>query len=494
MNAKSTWLLAATLLTACSAHKPAISDRDRSAAISRLASSVAAKGGVPGIAIVVMRNGQVFNETTIGSASLANHRPVTGDTPFQLASTTKIFTSAAVLSLVAEGKVGLDGPIGRYLHDLPASWRPVTIRQLLSHTSGLPDITRTTGELDLVATDWDHALAVVGNKPFQFAPGRGWSYTQTNYAILQRLIEQVSGASFADFLQQRLFAPAGMRNTFFPNPQRVCAVNYQRGVDGKIDIRDLSFPPYVHAAGGLCSSANDLVAWSKALDSGKVLPRALEQAAWQPVKLSDGSMARISDRLSYALGWAVDTDAGHPWAGHSGGNSSAFRRYLKDNVTIIVLHNGASDPDAIASSVAESMFATSAGGDAQTELWDGAASGDEPEVLAALQHGADVNKLDTRSSRNGRYALNWAAFNNHPGLIPVLLAHGAHIDAANLTGFTALHHAAEAGSVDSARALLAAGANVSLRTQAGETAADVARRKGHDAILQLIDTNQAKRR
>lgn len=479
-------------LGGCTGKQSGLTDSDRSAAFDQLAHSVVAQRGVPGLAIAAVRDGKPFRTLSLGYSDLNTHSLVSSSTPFQLASTTKIFASTAVLLLVVNGQVNLDDPIGNYLDKLPASWRAVTIRQLLSHTSGLPDITRSTGELDLVADDWDSALAVIADEPFQFQPGHGWAYTQTNYVLLQRLIEKVSGKSFEAYLEERLFRPLGMLNSFFPTSERRCAANYERNGSGKVVTRDLSFPPYVHAAGGLCSSLGDLIRWSSALDSGKLIPRSLEQQAWTPAKLADGSNAKVDGSVSYGLGWAVDTTPGHRWAGHSGGNSTAFRRYLDDGITVIVLHNGASDPDAIASSVARLMLEESASGSAQSDLWDAATSGDLTAAQTALSAGADAKALDTRSSRNGRYALNWAAIDNHPDMIRLLLAHGAAIDAQNSTGFTALHHAAESGAAAAAQALLAAGANPAIRNANGETASDVARRKGHMDIANLIDGARRK--
>lgn len=476
-------------LAACSGGDGGVVDRDRSKAIEELAASVVAKRGVPGMAVAILRDGKLFQKLTLGSSNLATHEPVSSATPFQLASTTKIFASTGVLLLVADGKVNLDDAIGDHLDGLPTAWRRVTIRQLLSHTSGLPDITRTTGRLDLVADDWESALPIVAYEPFQFLPGSAWAYDQTNYALLQRLIERVSGIAFEDFLERRLFRPLGMQNTFFPSSQRKCAVNYKREKDGPIVERpELSFPRYIHAAGGLCSSLDDLIQWSGALDSGKIIPRDLLKQAQTPTRLADGTHAKVGPQVSYGLGWAIDTTPGHRWAGHSGGNSTVFRKYLDDHLTIVVLHNGASDPDAIANSVARSMLQKTAAGDAQANLWDAAGNGDRSAAAAALDAGADVNALDTRSSRNGRYALNWAAINDDSDTTKLLLVKGAKIDAQNLTGFTALHHAAEAGSAAAAKTLLAAGANPSIRNANGETAADVARREGHMDLARIIGT------
>lgn len=480
-------------LSGCGGEDNVAADRARSEAIDRLAQSVVAQRGVPGIAIAVLRNGELFHSVTFGSADLASRQPVSSATPFQLASTTKLFSSLSVLLLVADGRVRLDDPIGTYLEDLPPPWRTVTVRELLSHMSGLPDITTGTGEIDLVAGDWDSALPIVASQPLRFRPGMNWAYTQTNYAILLRLIERVSGLRFEDFLEQRLFRPLGMRNTFFPDSRRGCAVNYERAPGGRIAIRSgLTFPHYVHAAGGLCASLDDLIIWSQALEAGRVIPRALVDMARTPARLANGANAQVAGPISYGLGWAIDTTPGHRWAGHSGGNSTAFRQYLDDGMTIIVLHNGASDPDAIIGAAARSMLRRSGG--AQDELWDAATDGNLAAAEAALQGGADINALDTRSSRSGRYALNWAVLNDHADLVRFLLGRGAAVNAQNRTGFTALHHAAEAGSANAARALLAAGADTSIRNAAGATPADVARSNGNLTVARLIDAASAGRR
>ena len=122
----------------------------------------------------------------------------------------------------------------------------------------------------------------------------------------------------------------------------------------------------------------------------------------------------------------------------------------------------------------------------QDQLWDAAAAGDTTVILAAVQAGAKLDSLDRRVSANGRYALNWAAWHNRPAAIAVLLRLGAEIDAANVTGFTALHHAAENGSLEAARALLKAGADFTRTTHAGATPEDVALARDRAAVLQLL--------
>lgn len=123
----------------------------------------------------------------------------------------------------------------------------------------------------------------------------------------------------------------------------------------------------------------------------------------------------------------------------------------------------------------------------QTRLWDAAIAGDTTAIVQALADGADVDSLDTRRSRNGRRALNWAALNNHVPALAVLLRHGAALEARNLSGFTALHHAAEAGSLEALRALLAAGADPNAANAAGLRPADTAREQGNLSALALLE-------
>ena len=467
---------------------------EQTAAIDRLIEAQLTAQRVPGIAIAVIRRGEIVHQAAAGHADVATGTAVSVTTPFQLASTTKSFTALGVLLLVADGRVALDDRIGEHLDGLPASWEGITVRQLLSHTSGLPDIVRTPGQLDLVASDWPGAYERVADAPLQFAPGERWAYTQTNYALVARIIERRAGQGFEAFLHERIFRPLGMTDTFFPSASvsgRRCATNYERTSSaGAPPPRPLDFPPFVHGAGGLCSSLGDLIRWSLALDSGGVVATDLGHEMWTTARLTDGSPARIpGTTMGYGLGCVTDDTPGRRSVGHSGGNSSAFRRFVDDGMTIIVLHNGVSDPDGLVASIAAIVGRADgqAGPPAQERLWDAAMRGDHAEVERALLDGADIEALDTRRSRNGRRALNWAAQFNHAQVMRTLLSRGAAIDAQNSSGFTALHHAAEAGSLEAAEVLLTAGAARTVKTGAGEVPAAIARRHGHGAIAALIE-------
>lgn len=491
MRVAARWLFLLVVISACRHESNDTALRpEQSQAIDVLLRTEMKGNQIPGMAVAVIRNGTVVKQVLVGVANVDARTRVTASTPFQLASTTKSFTAAGVLLLVRDKRLGLKDRIGTLLDGLPPRWRDVTVRQLLSHTSGLPDIVRTPGQLDLIAGTWEEALPLVANAPLQFAPGEKWAYTQTNYVLLARIVERLSGHPLEVFLHDRLFHPLGMDDTFYASGAKPCATNYSHGPASAATVRALDFPPYVHAAGGLCSTLADLVRWNGALDAGRVLPPKLTSELWTSTLLKDGSPARIYGKTTgYGLGWVVDDTPGHKAVGHSGGNSTAYRRYLDDRMTIIVLHNGVLDPDSLISSIASIVLRApgDAGPSAQERLWDASRSGDTTAIERALAGGADIQALDTRTSKNGRRALNWAAANDHPEAIRLLLARGAAIDATNNTGFTALHHAAESNSPRAAEALLKAGANRALRNSNGERPADVARRKGHADLAATIE-------
>lgn len=463
---------------------------DRALAIDALLAREMQQHHVPGLAVAVMKDGAVVLQTTKGLSDRAAAKIVSAETAFRLASTTKPFTATAVMQLVADRRLKLSDRIGALLDGLPEPWQAVTVRQLLSHTSGLPDVALTPGQLDLIAGTWEEALPLLRSAPMQFAPGERWAYTQTNYVLLAKIIERLSGMSLQAFMTERLFKPLGMEHTFFPDVGRSCATNYEPTTGDALAERALTFPPYVAGAGGLCASLGDLIRWNKALDDGRILPPTIALDMWTETTLNDGSPARVAGALGYGLGWVVDATMKQRWVGHSGGNSSAIRRYIDEHLTIIVLHNGVADPDALISSVADITRGVAVS--AEMKLWDASIAGDARAIEAALDANADIEALDLRKNRSGRRALNWAAFYDHAGAVRVLLARGAKIEAENHTGFTALHHAAEAGAMNAANVLLAEGADPTHGNRAGGTPAETARSQGHAALAAILDDAVAK--
>jgi D-alanyl-D-alanine carboxypeptidase len=263
---------------------------------------------IPGLSLAVIRNDRVVKEAAYGKASIELNVPVTLDTSFPLASMTKIFTAAAVMQLVQEGRISLDEPVIQILPELPSTWSAVTIRHCLSHTSGLPDVLTDDVNATTVSGDRDTALAEVAKQPLKPA-GAASVYNQTGYVLLGMIIERISGMSYERFVQSHLFNPAGMKTAQFGDAWAIIPgrADLYTTLDVTADHTKLLMrdgrpvvltdkilrygskymPDYMAPAGLLNGSIRDLVSWEAALAQGKLLKTAglAEMAA--PFKLAD---------------------------------------------------------------------------------------------------------------------------------------------------------------------------------------------------------------
>jgi D-alanyl-D-alanine carboxypeptidase len=326
------------------------------------------KRHIPGLALAVTQNGKVVKQKAYGLANVELNVPATPETVYQIASTTKTFTAAAILKLVEDGKLSLDDSVTKWLPEVPAAWNGVTVRHCLTHTSGLPDIVIDPCTLALVADTREEAIKKLAGMPVPNKPGETWSYNQTGYVLLGMILEKVSGLKFEEFLEQRFFRPLGMTSTRFADYKEIVpkrASLYTRiescGPEGPKLFRDkiqsaqpaYVYHPYMHMGAGINTTAGDLVKWNLALDEEKVLKRATLDQMWSAAKLADGKDFRFGGTSGYAHGWVVDDRPGHKSVGHSGGGSTAYWRFLDDKLTVIVLTNlQGSDPDSLAQGVA----------------------------------------------------------------------------------------------------------------------------------------------
>ena len=371
---RRTTFVAAALLALSFASAPAQSTtngRDSSSASTAAPSRAAVKSRVdslakafladpqsPGLSIAVIRAGR---DTLIyegyGKADLENDVPATAATVYRIGSITKQFTAAAVMRLVEKGSVRLGDSIGKYLPDLPKAWRPVKVRQLLNHTSGIPSYTDLG---DSWAKRWgeymppDTLVALTANKPMDFAPGTGWRYDNTGYVLLGMLLEKVSGEPYAAYLDSTLFQPLGLTHTLYCDrapliPHR--ANGYQRkGSDfTNAPYLDMSQP---FAAGALCSTVGDLARWNRLLATGKVVSRA----SYARMTTPEGN-AGLSH---YGFGLVRGAVGSHIMIGHGGGIHgfiTANAYFPSDSLSITVLANASpSDPDALLDNVARAVF------------------------------------------------------------------------------------------------------------------------------------------
>ncbi|MGE4459073.1 serine hydrolase domain-containing protein [Stenotrophomonas sp. Y-13] len=299
-------------------------------------------GRVPGAAVLVLKDGQPVFRRGYGLAVLEDGTPVSPATNFRLASVSKQFTAAAILLLAEDGALSIDDPLKKWLPELPAVADAMTLRQLLSHSSGLLDYedlmdpadTRQVHDIDVL-----HLLQKE-NRTY-FAPGSSYRYSNSGYALLALVVGKASGSDFASFLRQRIFLPLGMTATFAHQdgvdevPER--AYGYSQ-IDGHWQRTDQSTTSAVLGDGGIYSSIDDLAKWDAALYDERLLRRASLQQAF-----SAATATPEPDVPHYGFGWRINGDA--LWhSGESIGFRNVIVRYPKQKLTVVVLSNR-NDPE-----------------------------------------------------------------------------------------------------------------------------------------------------
>jgi D-alanyl-D-alanine carboxypeptidase len=294
---------------------------------------------IPGLALVVIQNGEVIKTKGYGFANLEHEVPVTPDTVFELASVTKQFTATAVMLLVEDGKIKLDDPIVEYLPNSPEQWKGITVRHLLTHTAGLAGLENGFKALNEGGARLNYTTSelfnAAKNDPVSFAPGERWQYSDVGYFLLGMIIEKASGQSYRNFLASRFFEPLGMVSTSVLN-QWVVLKNRAAGYtlrNGQIvNIRrviQVELPSHY----GIFSTVRDLVKWDNALGTGKIVTQPSLEQMWTPVKLNSGGS------FPYGFGWEMDERRGHRMITHSGITGTEFTRFPDDKLTVIVLTN-----------------------------------------------------------------------------------------------------------------------------------------------------------
>jgi CubicO group peptidase (beta-lactamase class C family) len=323
---------------------------------------------IPGLALAVIQHRQVRKISSYGYASVELSVPVQSTTVFNLASITKVFTAVAVMTLVDSGKLNLDEPIGKYLERLPREWQSIKVRQLLSHTSGLPDLVVHPDSEVTVADTAQGVLDVLRKRPLDFKPGTAWKYNQTNYLLLSLIIEKLSGQPFAQFCKSHLFDPLGLQSPVFGDQRRVVPLratdytvldlsNEANPLMDHMEVLDYRAAPVLDPAGGLNISVADFSRWLVALLSGKLITEGSLQALRTPARLDDGKMVDGLDLpapwRSYGLGMMLNPDGDHPQAGHMGGARTSMAIFPKDDLAVIVLTNlQGDDPDSLLTGIA----------------------------------------------------------------------------------------------------------------------------------------------
>jgi D-alanyl-D-alanine carboxypeptidase len=298
---------------------------------------------VPGLTYAVVRDGKIVRQGATGFASLELKAPARAETVYEIGSITKQFTATLIMMLVEQGKLALADPISRYVDDTPDTWKDISLRHLLTHTSGIKGYTEVMPFVALARNDYtpDQIINSVRKLPLNFQPGEKWEYCNTGYYLLGMVIEKVTGKSYWEVLDERILKPLGMSSTRNSNPRDLIpnrARGYMWVKDKWLNVDPIT-PSAGFAAGSIVSTVGDMAKWDAALYTEKLLKKSSLQQMWTETKLNDGKP------VQYGFGWGVDKANGHRVIGHGGGTaafSTYIARYVDDKLTVIVLTNAAS--------------------------------------------------------------------------------------------------------------------------------------------------------
>lgn len=333
--------------SSASSASPASLSPDQIDAIHQIATAPIEAGRTAGMSIAVVRGTDTLLIEEFGHADLELGVLTPPDAVYEVGSVTKQFTAAAVLLLHEEEKLSLDDPLTRWLPDYPIGDRTVTVRRLLNHTSGIKGYTEMEHlwvELAPLDLPRDTLVTLFAAEPFEFEPGTAMTYNNSAYFLAGLVIEEASGMSYEDFVEERLFGPAGMEHSRYCHKDELTP-NRAKGYEPRDD--GLHPAPYLdhqwpYAAGSLCSTVRDLVAWNQALHGdgggGEILSPESYRLMITPEPLLDGT------DLRYAKGLAVTDRDGTPRIGHGGGifgYVSDLRYVPSEDLSIAVLINTA---------------------------------------------------------------------------------------------------------------------------------------------------------
>ena len=300
---------------------------------------------IPGLALGVIRDGKIIKAQGYGLCNVELDVSVKPQTIFQTGSVGKQFTATAVMMLVEEGKIALDDKISKYFPEAPPTWKEITVRHLLTHTSGIPDYgsdddipSRKIIDLRVDYTEGEmvHRFATL---PLDFPPGSKWSYSNSGYVILGVLIHKVSGQFYGDFLEQRVFQPLHMDSTHIISEENIVphrSAGY-RLVRGELKNQEWVAPKLnTTADGALYTNVLDMAKWDAALAAQALLKKTSFREMWTPVRLNDGKT------YPYGFGWEITNSNGHPILEHSGswqGFTMDFLRYTDDKLSVVIFTN-----------------------------------------------------------------------------------------------------------------------------------------------------------
>ena len=327
-------------------------DRAAATRVDRVVKAAMSTYKIPGVSLAVLRNGKIILLKSYGLANVEHQVPVKPETIFQSGSIGKQFTAAAIMILAQENKLSLDDKVSKYFPDAPASWKDITVWNLLTHTSGLGDY---PPDIDLRRDYTEEQFFESFKKaPLEFAPGTNWNYSNVGYVTLGILIRKVTGKYYGDFLQERVFRPLGMTTARVISEEDIISnrASGYRLVNGELKNQEWVSPSTNSTAdGSLYFSILDMAKWDAALYTDTPLTQASRNRIWTPAQLSDGTTK------GYGFGWHILDLHGHRLIVHGGawqGFKSFIARYPDNNLTVILFANSSNtNPARLANHVAE---------------------------------------------------------------------------------------------------------------------------------------------
>jgi D-alanyl-D-alanine carboxypeptidase len=310
---------------------------------------------IPGLSYAIVSNGKIIDSGSYGFANVEMKAPVTSHTLFNIGSIGKTFTATAIMLLQKDGKLSINDPINKYLDSLPESWKNITIKHLLSHTSGIKDYARDFPGYPFIEKDRKQEITeaqfirMATNLPLNFQPGERWAYSNSNFVLLGFIIHKLAGKPIGDFMKERIFEPAGMKETRYTDirdiiPNRASGYLLDEDDNNKF-INGIYVSNFFSKMGdmGILTTATDLARWSIAQDKATILDKETLEQMWTPSKLNNGLEAMGLVGFNYGLGWGLSDHRGYNEVGHGGsfinGYTANFSRFPGKNIVVVVLSN-----------------------------------------------------------------------------------------------------------------------------------------------------------
>jgi CubicO group peptidase (beta-lactamase class C family) len=302
------------------------------------------KNRIVGLQLAVIKDNAIVKTSHYGLASVEDSIAVDSQTIFSINSITKTFTGVAIMQLVENGKLNLDEPISKYLDKLPKTWQNITVKQIVTHQSGLPEIWDAQG--NMLSENSETLFQKLKELALIFKPGKEFRDSQANYLLLGMLIEKISGQSFEKFIIENQYKKAGMKNSIkagigdFYNIIKHSAKPYSYFRNNVLTNVYQPIPSNLYPAGGIYSTATEMAQWVIALQSNQLINAENLDRLWSPIRLDNGEIYQENGFLNQSsIGFYSSSRVKNPVIASLGGNRNALYIYPKDNVSVVILTN-----------------------------------------------------------------------------------------------------------------------------------------------------------